>query len=69
MVVNNVFDMARARLMKRIEDRNTYLDVEFEPAELDPPARPVTLRDMLLDVSRDCGGDAKAVASDLRLGK
>lgn len=63
------FAAARARLAKTVELRNTYVDVEFDPAELTPPERPVTLGDMLLAVVSDCGGVASSIAADLRLGK
>lgn len=63
------FAAAQARLRKLVELRNTYVDVEFDVAELTPPARPVTLGDMLMDVVADCGGVASSIAADLRLGR
>jgi hypothetical protein len=63
------FTAARRRILDKAASHTTYVDVSFDPAELEPiVARPL-LADMFLDVVRDCGGDVKAIASDLKLGK
>lgn len=63
------FQAAKVRLQKQVADRNTYVDVEFDVAELAPPRPAIRLIDLLMDVARDCGGVATSVADDLRLGR
>jgi predicted RNA-binding protein associated with RNAse of E/G family len=63
------FAAARVRLQKQVQERNTYVDVEFDVAELEPSRQPIRLIDLLMDVARDCGGVATSVADDLGLGR
>lgn len=63
------FAAARRRILDKAASHTTYVDVSFDPAELEPIVVRPLLADMLLDVAHDCGGDIKAIASDLRLGK
>lgn len=63
------FAAARRRILDKAARQTTYVDVSFDPAELEPVVVRTLLADMLLDVARDCGGDVRAIASDLRLGR
>lgn len=63
------FAAARRRILDRAASHTAYVDVVFDPAELEPVVVRPLLADMFLDVARDCGGDVRAIASDLRLGK
>lgn len=63
------FEAARRRILDKAASHTTYVDVSFDPAELGPiVVRPLVVH-LLMDVARDCGGDVRAIASDLRLGK
>lgn len=63
------FEAARRRILDKAASHTAYVDVVFDPAELEPIVVRPTLADMFLDVVRDCGGDVRAIASDLKLGR